>query len=457
MWPAAIATEGARRVLARAEPYLNQTAAHVRDPRVRDRQVAARDRGARPTSRRSRSPPACAAASSRSRSATAPGAEAEREALVAGLVERHERFVFSTDGSTIDEQVAALLLDGRRIGLGESCTAGLLAARLADPPGRLATTSPGGVVAYSNEAKVELLGVPAELIERHGAVSPEVAEAMADGALERFERRTSGSGSPGSPAPTAAPKEKPVGYVCVCVKDAGRPGDRARPGDPRRPRRDPRPLVHPRPAPDPAPAARRGLPALTVPRAGAVRDRGRRARSRRPARADRAHPVAEQPPGSAGSTGWTSPTCASSATHWAGAYDWRQLERALNGLSNWRWDGHPLHLGAGAGRRPRGRRRGPAAGAADPRLAGRRDRVLRPDPAAGRRRARRDRPLAARLRVLRRAAGAAQRRRGRRRACGRWWRRRSATSATRSRAATGARSSAPGWPSTTRTAVAACT
>ena len=114
-----------------------------------------------------------------------PGADEARAALVAGLVERHERFVFSTDGSTIDEQVAALLRDRRRIALGESCTAGLLAARLADPPGASAYL-PGGVVAYSNEAKVELLGVPAELIERHGAVSPEVAEAMADGAAERF-------------------------------------------------------------------------------------------------------------------------------------------------------------------------------------------------------------------------------------------------------------------------------
>ena len=85
------------------------------------------------------------------------GADAEREALVAGLIARHGRFLFSTDGSTIDEQVAALLLDGQRIALAESCTAGLLAARLADPPGASRYLA-GGVVAYSNEAKVELLG-----------------------------------------------------------------------------------------------------------------------------------------------------------------------------------------------------------------------------------------------------------------------------------------------------------
>ena len=92
--------------------------------------------------------------------------------------------MFSTDGSSIDEQVARLL-QGRRLAVGESCTGGLLAARLTDRPGSSEYFA-GGVVAYSNEAKVELLGVPPELIERHGAVSEEVAVALADGALARF-------------------------------------------------------------------------------------------------------------------------------------------------------------------------------------------------------------------------------------------------------------------------------
>ena len=91
------------------------------------------------------------------------------------------------------------------------------------------------MVAYSNEAKVELLGVPAELIERHGAVSPEVAEAMADGAIERFAANL-GVGITGIAGPDGGTKEKPVGYVCVCVKasdgpvlarDPVIPGDRA--------------------------------------------------------------------------------------------------------------------------------------------------------------------------------------------------------------------------------------
>jgi nicotinamide-nucleotide amidase len=145
-----------------------------------------------------------------------PGAEATRASLVAGLVERHQRFVFSADGTTIDEQVAALLRDRRRIAVAESCTAGLLAARLADPPGA-SEYFLGGVVSYSNEAKTELLGVSRELIEAHGAVSPQVAEAMADGALTRFEANL-GVGITGIAGPGGGTKEKPVGYVCICVK-----------------------------------------------------------------------------------------------------------------------------------------------------------------------------------------------------------------------------------------------
>jgi nicotinamide-nucleotide amidase len=158
-----------------------------------------------------------------------PGAEPTSAALVAGLVERHEGFVFSTDGSTIDEQVAALLRDRRRIALGESCTAGLLAARLADPPGASAYLL-GGVVSYSNQAKIDLLDVPAELIDRHGAVSPEVASAMAEGAAARFDANL-GVGIAG---PEGGSEEKPVGYVCVCVTIPGGPAiarDPVIPGD----------------------------------------------------------------------------------------------------------------------------------------------------------------------------------------------------------------------------------
>jgi nicotinamide-nucleotide amidase len=151
-----------------------------------------------------------------------PGAEPEREALLEGIVERHRRFVFSTDGSSLDEQVAALLrgdgdgVEARRVALAESCTAGLLASRLSEPPGASDYLA-GGVVAYSNDAKVELLGVPAEVIAERGAVSPEVAEAMADGALARFNASLA-VGITGIAGPGGGSEEKPVGYVCVCVK-----------------------------------------------------------------------------------------------------------------------------------------------------------------------------------------------------------------------------------------------
>ena len=117
-----------------------------------------------------------------------PPAQAAWDAVRELIAERHARSLFSVDGSTIDDQVAELL-SGRWIAVAESCTGGLLAARLTERPGSSDYVA-GGVVTYSNEAKAELLGVDPALIERHGAVSLEVAEAMADGALARFEADT---------------------------------------------------------------------------------------------------------------------------------------------------------------------------------------------------------------------------------------------------------------------------
>ncbi len=161
-----------------------------------------------------------------------PGADAEREQLVAGLLERHGRFTFSTDGSTIDEQIAELLA-GHRIGLAESCTGGLLAARLTERPGSSEYVA-GGIVSYSNEAKRDLLGVDEALIEAHGAVSPEVARAMAEGALARFDADVA-CAITGIAGPGGGTEEKPVGTVCWCVmssdgtvlaRDVVMPGDR---------------------------------------------------------------------------------------------------------------------------------------------------------------------------------------------------------------------------------------
>lgn len=134
--------------------------------------------------------------------------------LVALLRERHGRELFSTDGAFIDDQIAALLT-GRTIATAESCTAGMIAARLTDRPGSSDYVA-GGVVSYSNEAKVELLGVDPALLEAHGAVSEPVAEAMAAGALKRFGADTAVA-TTGIAGPGGGSEEKPVGTVCFSV------------------------------------------------------------------------------------------------------------------------------------------------------------------------------------------------------------------------------------------------
>jgi nicotinamide-nucleotide amidase len=97
----------------------------------------------------------------------------------------------------------------------------MLAARLTDRPGSSDYVL-GGLVVYSNQAKTSLAGVAPELIERHGAVSPEVAHALADGALERFGARL-GVGITGIAGPGGGSEAKPVGTVCLSVASADGP------------------------------------------------------------------------------------------------------------------------------------------------------------------------------------------------------------------------------------------
>ncbi|MDQ4116123.1 MAG: competence/damage-inducible protein A [Actinomycetota bacterium] len=145
-----------------------------------------------------------------------PGAEVESAELAVAIAERHRKRLISDVGTTTDELLARALLDrGLTVATGESCTGGLLAGRLVDRAGSSAYVA-GGVVAYSNEAKTSLLGVPAEMIAEHGAVSPEVARALADGARERFGADI-GVGITGVAGPDGGTEAKPVGYVCFCV------------------------------------------------------------------------------------------------------------------------------------------------------------------------------------------------------------------------------------------------
>lgn len=140
--------------------------------------------------------------------------------LLMVLRDRHARAIFSEDGALVDDQVAGLL-NGRTIATAESCTAGLLAARLTERPGS-STHVAGGAVTYSNASKTALLDVDSSLIEQYGAVSEPVAEAMARGALRRFGADTAvaitGIAGPGGGTAT-----KPVGTVCFSVALADRP------------------------------------------------------------------------------------------------------------------------------------------------------------------------------------------------------------------------------------------
>jgi nicotinamide-nucleotide amidase len=165
-----------------------------------------------------------------------PDAQDAYDALREFIAARHPDTLFSTDGSSVDEQVAELLrrAPAWTIATAESCTGGLMAARLTDLAGSSDYVR-GGVVAYSNDAKVALAAVPAELIERHGAVSVEVAEALADGARSELGADV-GVGITGIAGPGGGTEEKPVGLVWLSVAgpDGGRltrsvnlPGGRA--------------------------------------------------------------------------------------------------------------------------------------------------------------------------------------------------------------------------------------
>jgi nicotinamide-nucleotide amidase len=163
-----------------------------------------------------------------------PGAEPRADALEALLVPPIERWLYSRDERPIEEHVLALCrARGWTLATAESCTGGLVAARLTGIPGS-SDVFRGGVVAYANEVKERELGVPAALLAAHGAVSPEAAEAMARGARERLGVDVAVSVT-GIAGPDGGTAEKPVGLVYLHAEGpeggVGRefsfPGDRA--------------------------------------------------------------------------------------------------------------------------------------------------------------------------------------------------------------------------------------
>jgi nicotinamide-nucleotide amidase len=155
------------------------------------------------------------------RAADAARAEALLAEAVRAIRERLGAIVYGEGDETLEAVVGRLLAERkRRLAVAESCTGGLIAQKLTDVPGSSAYFL-GGVVAYGNAAKRDLLGVPAALLDRHGAVSDEVARAMAEGARARFGAdlavATTGIAGPGGGS-----AEKPVGLVHVALADGSR-------------------------------------------------------------------------------------------------------------------------------------------------------------------------------------------------------------------------------------------
>ena len=133
--------------------------------------------------------------------------------------------LYSTEGEAMEEVVARVLTENRAtIAVAESCTGGLLAERLTNIPGS-SSYFLGGIVCYSNELKSALVDVPAELIESKGAVSPEVALALADGIRKRTGA-TIGVGVTGIAGPGGGTPEKPVGLVHIGIADERGPRER---------------------------------------------------------------------------------------------------------------------------------------------------------------------------------------------------------------------------------------
>lgn len=128
--------------------------------------------------------------------------------------------VFGSGNADMAETVGHLLrARGLTVATAESCSGGLIAKRFTDIPGS-SDYFQGGVVSYSNQAKIDLLGVEEELLQRHGAVSPEVAAAMARGAAQHLHAGCAVS-TTGIAGPGGGSREKPVGLVFIATAVRG--------------------------------------------------------------------------------------------------------------------------------------------------------------------------------------------------------------------------------------------
>ncbi len=154
------------------------------------------------------------------------GAQARLEELVGRMALALGESLISTCGETIEEIVGRVLMENRAtIAVAESCTGGLLAERLTNLPGSSAYFL-GGIVCYSNELKTRLVGVPAETIDAKGAVSSEVALALAAG-IRKLTGATLGIGITGVAGPSGGTPDKPVGLVHIGIADEQGPREKS--------------------------------------------------------------------------------------------------------------------------------------------------------------------------------------------------------------------------------------
>lgn len=161
-----------------------------------------------------------------------PGAETRADTLASQLVAPLERYLFSRDARPVEEIVLDLCHDqGLSLATAESCTGGMVAQRLTSVPGS-SRVFLGSVVAYADEVKAQELGVPEQLLRDYGAVSAEVASAMAVGARERLGADVAVSVT-GVAGPGGGTAEKPVGlvYLHATTPNNERSADFVFPGD----------------------------------------------------------------------------------------------------------------------------------------------------------------------------------------------------------------------------------
>ena len=140
----------------------------------------------------------------------------DNRAVVDAIVLKADKYIYATSEVTLEETILGMLASREfTVAVAESCTGGLVASRLTDVPGSSSCFLQGFVV-YSNQAKHNTLGVPEETINKFGAVSEEVAQAMATGCLEKsgadFAVATTGIAGPSGGSP-----EKPVGTLCLAI------------------------------------------------------------------------------------------------------------------------------------------------------------------------------------------------------------------------------------------------